>query len=155
VIAAVSDLPQDLQTALGGRDIIVFDGECVLCSGFFRFVLRQDRESRFSFVIAQSALGGRLYEALGLDARDFETNLVIVTGRIHGKLGALGAAMGALGWPWRGLAVVSVLPRWLADPLYDRIARNRYRLFGRYDDCLVPDAALRARFVDGGWARAA
>ena len=144
----VSELPADLRLALAGRDLIVFDGVCVLCSGFFRFVVRHDRARRFSFATAQSPIGQRLYAALGLPTDEFETNLVMVDGVIHQRLSAFAAAMGALGWPWRAFCAVRWLPAPLADPAYHAIARNRYRLFGRAETCLLPDPALRARFVE-------
>ena len=97
-------------TRLTNDNLIVFDGECVLCSGFFRFMLRHDRAGRFSFATAQSPLGQRLYRELGLPADDFETNLVIVDGRPHQRLDAFAAAMRALPWPWRVLSVCRFLP---------------------------------------------
>ncbi|MEQ9242563.1 thiol-disulfide oxidoreductase DCC family protein [Roseovarius indicus] len=147
----LSDLPQDLRDRIAGQDLVVFDGECVLCSGFFRFMLAHDRAGRFRFATAQSPLGTELYTALGLSTEEYETNLVIVGGRIHEKLDAFAAAMRVLGWPWRGLSAVRVLPGWLKTPAYTAIARNRYRLFGRYETCMMPDAAVRARFLQGGW----
>lgn len=144
----VSDLPDDLQAALAGRDLIVFDAVCVLCCGFFRFMHRHDHVERFHFATAQGDLGQDLYTALGLPTDDFETNLVIIDGRIHQRLDAFLAAMTALGWPWRALAALRILPGRLKDAAYHRIARNRYAIFGRYDTCLVPDADLRARFLD-------
>lgn len=147
----VSDLPIDLQERLGARDLIVFDAECVLCSGFFHFVLRHDHAGRFAFVTAQSSLGTTLYHALDLPTDAYETNLVLVGGRIHRHAGAFAAAMGALGWPWRLAACVGWLPGWLTRPAYLAVARNRYRLFGRHDTCLVPTPEVRDRFLAGGW----
>jgi predicted DCC family thiol-disulfide oxidoreductase YuxK len=147
-MSRVEDLPAVLQRALAGRDLIVFDGECVLCSGFFRTMVRLDRTERFSFATAQSPLGAALYEALGLPIRDFETNLVIVDGVIHQRLDAFAAAMAAVGWPWRVLSALRFIPRPIGDFLYHRIARNRYAVFGRYDTCMMPEPALKARFVE-------
>lgn len=144
-------LPKPLSDRIGHRDVIVFDGECVLCSGFFRFMLRHDRARRFDFVLAQSALGSDFYKALDLPTVDFETNLVIVEGKVYQRLDAFAAAMSALGWPWKALSVCRHLPGFVKDPLYHLIARNRYALFGRRGTCMLPDAAVRARFVQGGW----
>jgi predicted DCC family thiol-disulfide oxidoreductase YuxK len=141
-------LPHALRTRLDGRDLIVFDGECVLCSGFFRFITRVDRTQRFHFAHAQSPFGQALYTALGLPNDDFETNLIIVDGVIHTHLDSFAAAMRAIGWPWRALGVIRLLPRPLKTFLYARIARNRYALFGRYDTCMMPDPSLSARFID-------
>jgi predicted DCC family thiol-disulfide oxidoreductase YuxK len=144
----VVDLPSHLRDTLEGRDLILFDGECVLCLGFFRTMVRLDRAERFSFATAQSPLGSALYGAPGLPVSEFETNLVIVDGVIHQRLDAFAAAMAAAGWPWRALAAVRFVPRPLRDALYHRIARNRYAIFGRYDACMIPDPHLSARFID-------
>jgi predicted DCC family thiol-disulfide oxidoreductase YuxK len=129
-----------------GKDVIVFDGTCVYCSGFARLMARFDHADRFRFVTAHSPLGQWLYRANGLDPVAMETNIVILDGRPHVKMAAFAAAMGALGWPWRAAAVLGWLPKRLSDPLYDWIARNRYR-FGR-QACVLPSAALRARLIE-------
>ena len=134
-----------------GQDLIVFDGECVLCSGFFQFVVRQDKSRRFKFATAQSRLGQQLYTDLGLPTQDFETNLVIVNGRVHQRLDAFAAAMRALPGFWPTLSVCRFLPGFIKNPLYHAIARNRYSIFGRSATCLVPDIALRSRFMPEGF----
>ena len=145
-------LPPALKTVLGSRDLIVFDGVCVLCSGFFHFILRHDTQQHFQFATAQSPLGQQLFSALNLPTQDFETNLVITNGQIHQRLDAFAAAMQRLGGIWHLPAIVRHLPNALKDPAYHAIARNRYRLFGRMDACLIPDPALHARFAPGGFA---
>lgn len=127
------------------QDLIVFDGACVFCSGFARFIARHDRKRRFLFVTAQWEPGRVLYEQHGLDADLMDTNIVIVAGRPHVRLQAFAAAMGALGWPWAVLAVLGRIPARLADPSYDFIARNRYRL-GR-QACPAPSAELEGRII--------
>lgn len=132
-------------------DAIVFDGECVLCSGFFRFMVTHDTVGRFQFATAQSPLGQRLYDGLGLPTQDFETNLVIVDGKVFQRLDAFAAAMRELPGFWPALSVCRFLPGWIKDPLYYAIARNRYRIFGRAQTCMIPDAALRSRFLPEGF----
>jgi predicted DCC family thiol-disulfide oxidoreductase YuxK len=134
--------------ALRGRNVIVFDGVCVLCSAFFRFVLRHDRDRLFHFATAQSALGEALYAHLGLKSGDYETNLVLIDGQLHEELDAFAAVMRRLGWPWRAGAAAAWLPGPVKRFLYRRIARNRYAMFGRYDACYLPTPDLRARFLD-------
>jgi predicted DCC family thiol-disulfide oxidoreductase YuxK len=130
--------------------VIVFDGECVLCSRFFRFVLRHDCDQRFRFVLAQSPLGTAIYEALGQPTCEFDTNVVIRDGLICLRGASFPHAMGGLPSPWSALSVLRHVPPVIADPAYHLIARNRYRIFGRFDQCMIPDAALRARFLPGG-----
>lgn len=126
-------------------DLIVFDASCVFCSGFARFMHGRDRAGRFRFVTAQSELGRALYLRHGLDPVAMTTNIVITGGRAHVKMRAFAAAMAALGRPWRWLALMRFLPA--GDWLYDRIARNRYRIAGRRD-CALPPPELRARLIE-------
>jgi predicted DCC family thiol-disulfide oxidoreductase YuxK len=123
-------------------DLIVFDAACLFCSGFARFMHRWDRAGRFRFVTAQSATGRALYRAHGLDPDRMETNIVITGGQAHIKMPAFAAAMRALGAPWSALAVFGRVP----DPVYDWIARNRYRLGRR--DCTLPPPGMRARLIE-------
>jgi predicted DCC family thiol-disulfide oxidoreductase YuxK len=127
-------------------DLIVFDGKCIFCSAFARFMARRDVAGRFRFVTAHSALGRSLYLKHGLDPDLMETNIVIIGGQAHVKMAAFAAAVGSLGWPWRALAVLGRLPPRVADPAYDWIARNRYR-FGR-QVCVMPTAELKARLIE-------
>jgi predicted DCC family thiol-disulfide oxidoreductase YuxK len=129
-------------------DLIVFDGECVLCSHFFRFMLRHDTAQRFSFATAQAELGQRLYRDLGLSTDDFETKLVIVNGQTFQRLDGFAAAMRALPGAWQILGLCRFLPGFVKDPLYLAVARNRYRIFGRAKTCMVPDPEVQARFLD-------
>src|SRR5262245_25579306 len=119
------------------KALLVFDGVCVLCSGIARFILKRDKSFAFRLAAAQSPLGRALLRHYGLDAEDLETNLVLADGVAYGKLDTV-AVMGArLGGSWRVLSLVRLLPRSLADWLYDRVARNRYALFGRTERCMV------------------
>ncbi len=130
------------------RALIVFDGVCVLCSGFARFVAARDPQGQFLFTAAQSPLGQGLFRHLGLDPVNYETNLLLAEGRVFAKMAAFGGIMARLDRPWRLGAAVDGLPAALADGLYDRIARNRYRLFGRRDACILPDAGWRDRVIE-------
>lgn len=140
---------RNIMDAIADKNIIVFDGECVLCSGFFKFVVKHDRSQQFQFVIAQSDFGEALYAHYGLKAEDCDTNLVIIEGRLYERLHGFFEVMKILDFPWKIITTFSVLPNSLLDWAYYKIARNRYRLFGRRDTCLVPDQSLKARFVDG------
>lgn len=122
-----------------GRPVIVFDGECVLCSGSARFVLRHDRAGHFRLATAQGAVGQALYRALGPEARDYETMLLVDEGAaLTESDAALGVAVG-LGWPWRAALAARLVPRAVRDALYRLVARNRYRWFGRREACWRPE----------------
>jgi predicted DCC family thiol-disulfide oxidoreductase YuxK len=127
-------------------NLIVFDGVCILCSGFARFVARHDRKVGFKFVDAHSETGRALYHRFRLDPDLMETNIVIIDSQPYTKMASFTAAMKSLGWPWKALAVLDLLPRDLADRAYDMIARNRYR-FGRRA-CPLPSTELKERLLD-------
>lgn len=131
------------------RPLILFDGVCVLCSRFARFVAKRDGGC-FRFVAAQSRLGQALMRHYNLDVGDFETNLLLADGRAYGKLDAATLILRRLGPGWRCAAnLASMLPGSLADWMYDRVAHNRYAVFGRYDVCVRPGPEWRDRVLDG------
>lgn len=128
------------------KDLIVFDGTCVFCSGFARFIVRRDKKDRFRFVTADSKIGRKLYEDHQLDPDLMETNIVIIDGVAHIKMGAFSAAMRALGWPWTVLSILNLPPSRITDWIYDGIANNRYRL-GR-KSCPMPSPELKAKLIE-------
>lgn len=128
--------------------LLVFDGVCVLCSRAARFVLKRDRTGVFRLATAQSPLGQALYRHFGLDPEAFETNLVLWQGRAYAKLDSVAVTGRLIGGRWRLLSLLALLPRALGDWLYDRVARNRYALFGRTERCMLPPPEWRDRFIE-------
>jgi predicted DCC family thiol-disulfide oxidoreductase YuxK len=127
--------------------LIVFDGDCVLCSANARFVLRNDRRRRFRLTTAQSPLGAALYRHFGLRSDEEGTILVLEGGRLLTDSDAAIAIPAGLGWPWRIAAAARILPRPLRDSLYAWVARNRLRWFGRRETCWVPAPADSDRIL--------
>jgi predicted DCC family thiol-disulfide oxidoreductase YuxK len=130
------------------RPVIVFDGVCHLCTGFAKFVIRHDRGGRFLFLAAQSSRGEALYRRLGLKTADWDSNLLILEGRVHTELDAFIEITRRFGGLWSATPMLYILPRPLRDWLYNRIARNRYDWFGKRDTCFVPTPELQSRFLD-------
>lgn len=129
------------------KPIIVFDGECVFCSGWVSFALRADKRRRYRFLTAQSELGAAIYRHYGLDARNYETNILVERGIAHFRSGGSIKMIAGLGFPWSLVRVFSVIPASLADRLCEFVARNRFRIAGRKSSCYVPSAEDRARFL--------
>lgn len=127
--------------------LIVFDEVCVLCSGFVQWVIRHDRAGAFRFTAAQGPLGQALYRELGLDPERLETMLLIVDGSAYGKLAAIIEIARRVGGVWRAAALFKVMPARLRDGLYDRIARNRYALFGKRETCWLPTPDIADRVL--------
>jgi len=129
------------------RPIIVFDGHCALCSAWARFMLRFDAKERFRLLPAQTPLGRAIYLHYGLDPDDYETNILVENGVAWFKSeGSIRMAEG-LGFPWSLARLARLLPEWPRDRLYDLIARNRFRLFGRREVCYLADRAYPDRFL--------
>jgi len=128
-------------------DVILYDGVCVFCSRWVRFVATRDINHRFRFTAIQSRYGTRLAQAFGIDPDDPDTNAVVHGGVAHFKSDAALTVLGALpGWSW--VRIFFVVPKPLRDGLYSLVARNRYRIFGKYEECFVPDADMRARVIE-------
>lgn len=128
--------------------LMVFDGVCVLCSGAVRFIVEHEREAVFAFTPVQSPLGQRVLAGLGQPLDGNDSVVVIDGGRWYLKSDAIARLAATLKAPWRWYGVTRLLPRGLRDRAYDCLARNRYNIFGRTDTCMVPDAALRQRFLE-------
>jgi len=128
-------------------DVILYDGVCVFCSRWIRFVAVRDHEHRFRFTAIQSAYGMRLAHAFGIDAGDPDTNAVVHGGMAYFKSDAALTVLSNLpGLRWtRALFVV---PKPLRDAVYNLIAHNRYRIFGKYETCFVPDVEMRASVME-------
>ena len=133
--------------------VILFDGVCVLCSRWVAFVMARDPAARYRFVAIQTPLGRTLASRFGIDVENPETNVIVTGGRAYFKLESALVVLAELpGWRWTRIAYA--LPRQARDFFYDRIAQNRYRLFGRRESCLVPTPDVRARFLTESFAEA-
>ncbi len=135
-----------------GCHLILYDGVCRLCNRLNRFVLKRDAAAVFCFASLQSDLGQSLLRRYGRNSDRVETLYVVVNYGSKSVLLAKSRAvlfiLKTLGGPWRLTAVFGILPGRLLDWAYDLIARNRYRLFGRYESCLMPNPEYRSRFID-------
>ena len=128
-------------------DVILYDGVCVFCSRWIRFIAARDKDRRFRFTAIQSPYGTRLAQAFGIDPQDPDTNAVIHGGVAWFKSDAALTVLGLLpGWSW--VRVLFAVPKSLRDAIYNLVARNRYRIFGKYEACFVPDAEFRDRVME-------
>jgi predicted DCC family thiol-disulfide oxidoreductase YuxK len=128
-------------------DVILYDGVCVFCSRWIRFVAARDANSRFRFTAIQSDYGRRLAQAFGINPADPDTNAVIHGGVATFKSDAALTVLSSLpGWQW--VRVLRALPKPLRDAVYSLVAQNRYRLFGKYEVCFLGDASFRNRILE-------
>ena len=128
--------------------ILVYDGVCLLCSRWIRFVLLHDRARCFRFASMQSSSGRAMLRDHGLDPDDPNSLLLIEGSRVSTDSEAILRVLAGLGGVWRASAVVRLVPRALRDPAYRWLARNRYRWFGRSETCWLPATEHAGRFLD-------
>jgi len=125
----------------------LFDGVCNFCSGSVRLALALDKRGVLRFTPIQSPYGRALAVTAGLDPDAPNTFLFFDRGRALEASDAMLALVGRLPAPWRWIRALRVVPRPIRDAAYGWIARNRYRLLGKRDACMVPSPEVRARFI--------
>ncbi len=128
--------------------IIVFDGNCRMCSRFVRFVLHHDAAALFRFVAAQSMLGSALYLHYGLNPVDYESNILLENGQPWLKSEGSIRIFARLGLPWSLVVIGRLLPLAVRDHLYEFVARNRLRWFGVRTTCLLLEPGYDSRFLE-------
>ncbi|MBA8902639.1 putative DCC family thiol-disulfide oxidoreductase YuxK [Phyllobacterium sp. P30BS-XVII] len=137
----------ELEDMISKGPIIVFDALCVMCSANAQFVLRHDHQHRFRLASMQEPVGMGLYRLNGIDPADPETMIVVEQQGVFRNSDAVLAIYAGLGWPWRIAGLLKAVPRFIRDPIYRFIARNRNFLFGRRETCWLPEAADRDRLL--------
>ena len=134
--------------------IILYDGVCGLCNRLVQFLLKHDKRSRLRFASLQSDFAARVLLRHGIDPKDLDTLHVIENyeqpgERVLQRSDAILRAGRELGGFWSASATAAnVIPRALRDLVYRVVARNRYRVFGKYDTCMLPEPNQRSRFLD-------
>ncbi|MDQ0421883.1 putative DCC family thiol-disulfide oxidoreductase YuxK [Peteryoungia aggregata LMG 23059] len=134
-------------TTDAGGPIILFDAECILCSANAQLVLSNDRQKRFRLASMQGPVGAALYRRFGIDPTNPDSIIVVDGDHMLRDSDAVLAIYAGLGWPWKALSIFKAVPRFIRDPLYRMIARNRYRIFGKRDSCWLPAPEFRDRIL--------
>ena len=132
-----------------GDKVILFDGVCKLCNAWSNFIIHHDSNREFKLASVQSEEGKEILRHFEYPVDVYETMLVVHGSRCLEKSEAFFYVMKTLGFPWNLNLVFKLIPRPVRDWMYDRIALNRYYLFGKYDYCSLPTPDHNERFLDG------
>ena len=148
----MADSPAQAPFLARGVHLVLYDGVCGLCNSLLQFVLSHDRRGVFVFASLQSATGTAVIERLGGNPSELTSfyvweNYRTPGGRIFARGQAALFVAGQLGWPWKAAVMARVLPGAVLDRAYDVVARHRYRVFGRVEQCSIPRPEFRGRFV--------
>jgi predicted DCC family thiol-disulfide oxidoreductase YuxK len=128
--------------------ILLFDGECNLCNHAVQFVIARDPKAYYRFAALQSVAGQQLLEQYQLPRSQFDTIILIQNNQVYTKSTAALRIVRKLYRLWPYLYIFIMLPKLIRDPLYDWIARNRLKWFGRRDSCMMPTPEMKMRFLE-------
>ena len=126
---------------------ILFDGVCNLCSGFVVFTIRRDPDAKFKFASLQSEEGEKIQKEFNMNPDDISTMVLIDDDKYFIKSGAALRIFKQLNGLWPVLYVFIIIPRPIRDYVYDIVAKNRYKWFGKQDQCMLPTPELKERFL--------
>ena len=130
------------------RPILLFDGVCNYCNSIINFIIRQDKKKVFRFATLQSNFGQKVLKENNLPTDVFESFILLDKGKMYKKSTAGLRLYNNLPWYWKWTQLFWVFPRFLRDWVYGIIAKNRYKWFGKREECMVPTPELRGRFLD-------
>jgi predicted DCC family thiol-disulfide oxidoreductase YuxK len=137
---------QGLSKAMEDK-IVLFDGVCNLCDNSVKFIIKRDKRGIFKMASLQSEVGMQLQEKYGQDTSKINSVMLIENDKIYTKSTAALRIAKHLDGPWKLFIVFMIIPAPIRDIVYDFIARNRYRWFGKHDACMIPDKSIKARFL--------
>lgn len=130
------------------QSVVLFDGVCNFCNGTVRFIIERDPDARFGFAPLQSNVARELLAGHGYAAAvDPDTVLLVEDGKVYERSTAALRIARRLRGPTRLAYAFVVVPRFVRDAVYRLIARNRYRWFGKSEECMVPTPSVRSRFL--------
>jgi len=135
------------------KPIVLYDGVCGLCNRLNQFLLKRDGRDRLRFASLQSQLANALLKRHGVDSLDLDTVYVVLDydlpgERLLSRSDAIIHALMQLDGIWKLASFGRVLPKFLRDGLYRIVARNRYRIFGKHETCMLPDPKQRHKFLE-------
>lgn len=137
----VRDIPTD-------KPLLLFDGVCNLCNGAVQWVIRHDPAGKVHFAALQSDTGQWVLEQAGLPREELSTVVLYHQNQLYTRSDAALKVLQQLGGAWSLLYIFRLIPRPVRDTVYDWIARNRYRWFGKRESCMIPTPELKSRFLE-------
>lgn len=131
------------------KKIILFDGVCNLCDNVVQFILKRDKKDIFRFVPLQSELGNQIINYLGIDPAKTDSIILYEPGHAYYyKAEAALKIAGELGGIYNLMPILSILPKSFSNWVYDYVARNRYKWYGKKDECMIPTPEMKAKFLE-------
>ena len=136
-----------MNTVFEAKRIVLFDGVCNLCNAAVQFIIDRDKEGKYVFTSLQSPTGNALLEKFGLSTTDFDTFVLIDNNSAFTKSTAALKVARQLDGLWKLTYIFIIVPAFIRDAVYGFIAKNRYRWFGKEENCRIPTPELKQRFL--------
>ena len=130
------------------KPVVLFDGVCNLCSSSVIFIIKRDRASKIKFASLQSEFGQEQMKRFKLPASLLNSVLLIKNGKLYQRSNAALEIVSVLDGLWPLFFIFKIVPRFFRDLIYDWIAKNRYRWFGKKEECMIPTLEMRERFIN-------
>ncbi|WP_420601863.1 thiol-disulfide oxidoreductase DCC family protein [Flagellimonas sp.] len=131
------------------KKIILFDGVCNLCNGAVQFIIKRDKKDTFRYAALQSEIGQQLIAERAIDTSKVDSIILIEPGVAYFTKSDAALHIGkTFGGLWNALGIFTWIPKAFRDVLYDVIAKNRYKWYGKKDACMIPTPELQAKFLD-------
>jgi len=127
--------------------IILFDGYCNLCNSWIDFIIKRDKSKIFKFAAISSESGKEILKNYTVETEGIDSIILIENEKCYTKSSATLEITKRLSGIWPALYVLMILPKYFRDFIYDFIAKNRYRIFGRKESCRLPSPAEKERFI--------
>jgi len=129
------------------KSIVLIDGVCHLCQGVVRFIIPRDPDAKFLFAPLQNEIAAKLMKESGLQPGQLNTVILLENGVYYTESAAVLRIARKLRFPWPAAYVFILVPRPLRNALYRYVAKNRYRWFGRDEQCMLPTPEIKRRFL--------
>ncbi len=129
------------------RPIVLFDGVCNYCNSLVNFLIRQDKKRVLRFAPLQSSAGSAMIHHFRIDTKNTDSMIFIENGKAFLKSSAALKVYSKLPWYWKWTQVFWIVPKFIRDAVYDLFASNRYTLFGKKDQCMIPTPDVASRFL--------
>ena len=128
--------------------IVLFDGVCNLCNGAVQFIIKRDKKKQFLFASLQGKTGKELLKKFDLPENLFNSFILFEGDKVYARSAAALRIAKKLNGGWNLLYGFMIVPRFIRNGIYNIIARNRYRWFGKRNECMIPAPEWRERFLD-------
>jgi predicted DCC family thiol-disulfide oxidoreductase YuxK len=130
-----------------GNKIVLFDGVCNLCNSSVQFIIKKDKKKQFRFASLQGNFGQEFLKKNSLPADNFNSFILLEDEKVYSRSTGALRMLKHLGGAWSILYGFIILPKFIRDGVYNWVARNRYKWFGKQDVCMIPTPELKERFL--------